>query len=80
MLIDKLEGAPWIYKLVSHKNNKAILKPALSRLKQDSSIETTRFRQAVYLNWTRRMLIPDLLAHIKAASACSYNNNVSLTN
>jgi len=31
----------------------------MSRLKQDTSIGTTRFRQAVYLNWTRRMLIPD---------------------
>jgi hypothetical protein len=31
----------------------------MSRLKQDSTVETTRFRQAVYINWTRNMLIPD---------------------
>ncbi len=30
----------------------------LSRLKQDSSVETTWFRQAVYINWTKNMLIP----------------------
>jgi len=35
----------------------------MSRLKQDTSIGTTRFRQAVYLNWTRRMLIPDPIGH-----------------
>jgi hypothetical protein len=31
----------------------------MSRLKQDSSIETIRFRQAVYINWTKNVLIPD---------------------
>jgi hypothetical protein len=31
----------------------------MSRIKQDSSIETIRFRQAVYINWTKTMLIPD---------------------
>jgi len=31
----------------------------MSQLKQDSSIETIRFRQAVYINWTKTMLIPD---------------------
>jgi hypothetical protein len=35
----------------------------MTRLKQDTSIGTTRFRQAVYLNWTRRMLIPDPIGH-----------------
>ncbi len=31
----------------------------MSRFKQDTSIGTTRFRQAVYLSRMRRMLIPD---------------------
>jgi len=35
----------------------------MSRLKQDTSIGTTRSRQAVYLNWMRRMLIPDPIGH-----------------
>ena len=35
----------------------------MSRLKQDTSIGTTRFMQAVYLNWTRQMLIPDPIGH-----------------
>ena len=35
----------------------------MSRLKQYTSIVTTRFRQAVYLNWTRQMLIPATIGH-----------------
>ena len=31
----------------------------MSRLKQDSSIETIRFRQAVYINWTKTVFMPD---------------------
>ncbi len=31
----------------------------MSQLKQDPTVETTRFRQAVYINWTKNMLIPD---------------------
>jgi len=31
----------------------------MSQIKQDSSIETIRIRQAVYINWTKTMLIPD---------------------
>ncbi len=32
----------------------------MSRLKQDSLTETTRFRQAVYVKWAGKVLIPDL--------------------
>jgi hypothetical protein len=59
----------------------------MSRLKQDTSIGTTRFRQAVYLNWTRQMMIADPIGHNQGYTliiACfikqlMHNHNPQLT-
>ncbi len=40
-------------------NLENIINTKMSLVRQGSGDETARFRQAVYINWTKRKLIPD---------------------